>query len=467
MRFREVVLVIILILAGLVVYQVQTGHWNLDFNWDDDFIGFGREFTYEETRTIDAPLPALLEVTNGQGWVEVRGGDQAKIELTFKKVIWRKTEEEAKDIAGRLKYSLTTAADRLTLATNRDEFRKRNFETGFILTVPRTMAVRVTNAYGVVRVEGVKEASVRNRHGELFASDIGGPCTLETSYEDLEAQDIQGECRLTNSHADVRAVSVAGDLWIETSYARIRVEDAGQKAELRGSNVDVDARRVRGAVSIETSYEKVFLSDVGPATVTARNSGITAENVRGDLDVRTSYEAVRASGVQGKFLVDAHNAPVSATGVGGSEISVKTSYDNIDLSEFSAEVTIVCRNGNVVDVGHDFARQPAVCWQFAPARHRILLPAQYTCRVERMREHRVAVRWLLERLPVQREAYRFTWAYKRFVEVVPQELYFVAKNCCLSMTDGGHGKRTTARPDLERWQLYRLTLGLDHKLRST
>ncbi|MCK7479539.1 MAG: hypothetical protein M0C28_20995 [Candidatus Moduliflexus flocculans] len=35
--------------------------------------------------------------------------------------------------------------------------------------MPRTMTVRVTNGYGVVRVDGVKEATVRNRHGELYA----------------------------------------------------------------------------------------------------------------------------------------------------------------------------------------------------------------------------------------------------------------------------------------------------------
>jgi type VI protein secretion system component Hcp len=347
MKFREVLLVAVLILAGLVVYQVQTGHWNLDFNWGDDFAGFGREYTAEETRTIEAPLPSAIEIVNGHGWVEVRGGDQDTVQLTFKKVVWRRTEEEAKDIAGRLKYTLTTAADKLTLATNRDEFRKKNFETGFILTVPRAMAVHVANAYGVVRVEGVKEATVHNRHGELYASDIQGPCTLETSYEDLEAQKIQGECRIANSHGDVRAVSVAGDLWIETSYAQVRVEDAGQKADIRGSNVAVDARRVAGAVTIDTSYEKVLLSDVGPAAVTGHNMAVTAENVRGDLDVRTSYEAVRATGVQGRFLVDAHNASVSATGIGGSEISVKTSYENVELADFSAEVTVVLRNGNV------------------------------------------------------------------------------------------------------------------------
>lgn len=349
MKFREVFLVVILILAGLVVYQVQTGHWNLDFNWGwgGDFGGLGREYTTEETRTIEAPLPPVIEVVNGHGWVEVRGGDQTNVQLTFKKVVWRRTEEEAKDIAGRLNYTLTTAADRLTLATNRDEFRKKNFETGFILTVPRAMTVRVTNAYGVVRVEGVKEAVVRNRHGELFASDIQGPCTLETSYENIEAQKILGECRITNSHADVRAVSVSGDLWVETSYARVRVEDAGGKADIRGLHNDVDARRVQGAVAVETSYEKVFLSDVGPATVTAQHAAVTAENVRGDLDVRTSYEEVRASAVRGKFLVDAHNASVSATGIGGPEVSVKTSYENVELSDFSAEVTVVLRNGNI------------------------------------------------------------------------------------------------------------------------
>ena len=349
MRFREVFLVIVLILAGLVVYQVQTGHWNFDWDWGwgEDFGGFGREYSAEETRTIEAPLPPVIEVANGHGWVEVRGADQANVQLTFKKVAWRRTEEEAKDIADRLKYSLTAAEDKLVFTTNRDEFRKKNFETGFILTVPRTMIVRITNAYGVVRVEGVKEATARNRHGELFAANIDGPCTLETSYEDLEAQKIQGECRIVNRHGDVRAVSVAGDLWVETSYARVRVEDAGQKADIRGSHVDVDARRVAGAVSVDTSYEKVLLSDVGPAVVTGHNMAVAAENVRGDLEVRTSYEEVRATGVQGGLLVEAHNSSVSAEGIGGDRISVNTSYENVALADFSAEITVVCRNGNV------------------------------------------------------------------------------------------------------------------------
>ncbi len=358
MKFREVLLVIFLILAGLVVYQVETGHWNFDlmWGWDGDFGGFGREYVTEETRTIEAPLPPAIEVLNGHGWVEVRGGDQDAIQLTFKKVVWRRTDEEARDVAGRIKYALATAADKLTLSTNRDEFRKKNFETGFVLTVPKAMIVRISNGYGVVRVEGVKEATVLNRHGELYAANVDGPCVLETSYEDLDAQDIRGECRATNSHGDVLVVSISGDLEIETSYARVRVEDAGGKAALRGSNIDVTARRIAGAVTVETSHEKVFLSDVGPAVVTGNNMAVSAENVRGDLEVRTSYEEVRVTGVRGGLTVDAHNSLVSARGIGGDKISVRTSYDSVTLADFSAEATVVCRNGDVtlepLDLGH-------------------------------------------------------------------------------------------------------------------
>ena len=357
MRFRDVLLVVVLILAGFVFFQFKTGKWSVDdWNWDDDFGFIGREHAEEETRTFAAPLPPVLEVVNGHGWVEVRGTDRDDVQLTFKKVVWRRKLEEARAVAGQIRLVQEQTADKLALATNRDEHRRKNFETGFVLTVPRGMAVRVTNGYGSVRVEGVGEATVRNRHGELYAADIGGPCALETSYEDVEVLGVRGACRITNSHGDVRAASVTGDLAVETSYSRIRVEDVGGTAELGGSNVDVDARRVAGAVTVDSSYEKVVLADVGPAVVTGNNLAVAAENVRGDLEVRTSYEPVRASGVRGRLTVEANNSSVSAEAIGGDAIRVKTSYEDVTLSGFSAEATVVCRNGRVslqpLDLGH-------------------------------------------------------------------------------------------------------------------
>jgi len=349
MKFREILLVAVLILAGFVFFQFKTGKWNADWDWDwaDGFGRFGGEASAEETRVFEAPLPPAIEVQNGNGWVEVRGADQETVQLTFKKAAWRRTDEEACEVVDRIKYTATTGADKLTFGTNRDEFARKNFETGFVLTVPRAMAVHVVNAYGAVRIEGVAEATVRNRHGEVFVTDVSGACVLETSYEDVEVLRVAGECRVVNRNAEVRAGSVQGDLRIETSYDRVRIEDAGGLVEVRGSNVDVDARRVAGAVTVETSYEKVYLADVGPAKVTARSAAVTAMDVRGDLDVRTSYDPVQASRVQGNLVITANNAAVTADGIGGGTIDVTTSYEKVELAGFSAEVRVSNRSGSV------------------------------------------------------------------------------------------------------------------------
>lgn len=349
MKFREILLVVVLVLAGFVIFQVKTGKWDLgsDWVWFEGF-GLGQEVTAEEQRTIPAPLPAAIEIRNGHGSVEVRGSDQAFAQLTFRKTVWRRRKEDAQALAAQVKYTLTTAADRLTFTTNRDELEHRSaIETSFILTVPKSMVVRITNAYGPVRVEDIQEATVRNSHGEVTAMDVTGPCVLETSYDDVEADGVKGRCQIVDSHGDVRAATIGGDLSIATSYARIRVDGAAGKADLSGTNTDVEALRVAGAVTVDASYEKVSLGDVGPARVTGHNMGVTAENVRGDLEVHTSYDPVRAEGVGGRLVVDAHNAAVTAHRIDGPSVSITTSYDNVSLTDFSGQATIVSHNGNI------------------------------------------------------------------------------------------------------------------------
>jgi DUF4097 and DUF4098 domain-containing protein YvlB len=348
MKFRELLLVVVLVLAGIVFFQFQTGKWSLDdIDWNDDFGFAGQEVVGEETRTIEAPVPAAIEIVNGQGSVEVRGGDQDFVQLTFKKTVWRRKKEEAQEIANQIKYTLTAAADKLTFGTNRADFPKKRFETAFILTVPRGVAVTVTNSYGSVRVDGIKEATVRNRNGEVAVDNIAGPCVLETSYDDIEAREINGSCRIVNRNGDVLAASVTGDLSVETSYGSVRAEDIGGKADLRAHNTGVEALRVAGAVTIETSYDKVELGDVGSAVVTGHNMAVKASGVRGDLEVRTSYDPVKVDGVAGKLIVEAQNASVTAVGINGPSITVRTSNESVELIDFSAEATVICHNGHV------------------------------------------------------------------------------------------------------------------------
>lgn len=351
MRFREVLLVIVLLVAGVVVYEVQTGNWTTwgwTFNEDGEFFGFGKAYSFEETQTIEAPIPSSLDVTNIHGWVEVRGADQETVQLTFQKKIWRRDEADARAVADKLHDIVKKTADRLSFSTNRDDFAKRNFETGFILVVPRRMKVTVTNSYGPVKVAALKEADVRNRHGRVSASDIEGACALESSYEDIEAENLKAGCRVIDRHADVKLLSVAGDLGVDHSYGEVRFEDIGGKAVIGGSHSAVDGRRVRGPVSVESSYERISIVDAGATRVRARHCRVEAQDIHGNLDVETTYEPVKAMNVQGSLQVSGNNVAVTASLIKGPEISVTSSYENVDLEDFSAKVKISLRHGGLV-----------------------------------------------------------------------------------------------------------------------
>jgi len=347
MRFREVLLVLALLAVGFVIYQAQTGKWDLSFGWEDDVFDWGRSYTFEETQTIQAPLPSALEIVNSHGWVEVRGADQETVQLTFQKKVWRRDEAEARAVAEKVHFKVNRTADRLSLTTNRDEFSRRNFETGFILTVPRGLAVTVANSYGPAKVETVREADVQNRHGAISVNGVAGRCRLEGSYEDLEAANLKADCRVIGSHANVKVLSVEGDLVAESTYGEIRFEDINGKAEITGSHAAVEGRRVRGPVTVDTSYEKVSLADVGAARVRARHASVETVGVHGDLDVQTTYDPVRARNIEGNVTVSGNNVEVSASTIKGREIFVETSNESVDLADFSARVRVSVHHGNV------------------------------------------------------------------------------------------------------------------------
>jgi hypothetical protein len=348
MKFKEVLLLILLIIAGLVIYQIQTGHWDLQIDWDDDFIRLGREYTYEVTEVFESPFPARLEIANSHGWVVVEGTDEEVARLTFKKKIWRKDEASAREIADRLTYNVERTGDFLYLSTNRAEFRKRNFETGFILSVPRGTAVLVENSYGYVNVSDVREALVKNRHGKVSLARVEGDCTIENSYEDVVIENAGGFCDITTKHADIQVYSISDGLRIENRYGNIRLEDVGQSAEIYAEHCEIRGRRIQGDLDLETSYERIDLVDVGPARIRARHSPVDVDEVRGNLDIQTSYEAVRATNVHGNLSVTGRTVGVTAWNIGGDDIVIDTSYRKVNLSEFEASTRIALRNGDLI-----------------------------------------------------------------------------------------------------------------------
>ncbi len=347
MKARGILLLVLIIAAGLIFTQERTGKIWPDWRAGDFIFFDARSFTFQETKTIEAPLPPTLRLVNAHGEVTIEGAETDRVSLTLEKIVRRLNESEAKTVADGLHATVTKDSQAVVISTNRDDFRRQNFDTNFRLTVPAGLALEVENSYGTVKVRGVASAVIANRHGEVDASSIGGALKVDNSYEDVTVDGVKGICDIKSSHSDVSARRVDGELTLELSYGAATLQNIASKAKLDGPHAEILAEDIAGSVEIQNSYEKVTLRRVGPSKVTGHHSEVEAVDVNGDLEVATSYASVAARAVRGGLRVTGRSVGLTGNGVSGGEIYVSTSYEPIELTGFSGKTTVVISHGGV------------------------------------------------------------------------------------------------------------------------
>ncbi len=347
MKAREVVLLIFIILAGVFFYHAKTG--KIDWEWHlGDFFEWDQElFTYEESQAVEAPLPSLLKVVNSHGNVEIQGVEGGEISITMVKKVWRRTEEEAREIADRLHAVVSRDDLAVTLGTNREEFKRRNFETDFRISVPLETAIDIKNRYGLVRAARVASAAIENSHGQVVVSAVPGSLKIENSYEDVEVENIQSGCEIRSRHSNIQATQVAGEMRIEQAYGIIRLRNIGRKITIDAPHTEIRGEDLPGPLEIMSSYEKITLLRVGPLKIDGHHSPVEAAEVNGDIIISDDYEPVTLSQVRGNVQVTGKSVAVSGKDIVGGEIYVSTSYEPVDLREFSGKTTVLLSHGEL------------------------------------------------------------------------------------------------------------------------
>ena len=348
MKAKEIVLLIFIIAAGVFFYHAKTGKIQVDWDLGDYIYLDFQKFTFEESQVIEPPFPTFLKVINAHGNVEIQGEESDKITVTLEKRIWRRNEAEAKEVAEKLRLVSSKGDLAVTLTTNRDEFRKKNFETNFRISVPLNMDIDITNRHGLVKTSQVGNAAIHNLHGKVVASEVNGELRIENSHEDIELEGIGSRCELRTKHSTISAKLVEGGMAIEQSHGFIRLQKVGQKITIDSTHTEIVGEDLAGPLDIRNSYEKISLVRVGPTKIEGHHSTIEADDVSGDLEIRDNYESANLSNVWGNLKILGKNLAVSGKNIVGEEIYISNSYENVELFDFSGKTTVLSSHGDVI-----------------------------------------------------------------------------------------------------------------------
>ncbi len=348
MRTREIFLVLLIIGAGIFIYYAETG--KLDIQWGSgDFFLFGKyeEFVFEESQDIAGPLPREVQVINAHGSVEVQGSATDKITIAFKKTIFRKSAEEARQVADKLKMIVDRKEPGMILSTNRDDFKRKNFETHFKISVPAGTEVLIKNSYGLVKAAKTGRTDISNPHGEVLASDIGGKLIVDNTYEDVNILGVLAGCEIKSRHSKITVAGVQEDVQLDHSYGEVNLRDIGKKVIVNGSHSQITTKNLKGAVEIESSYEKIDLTDAGPAVIRGHHCDIEARGIAGPLEITDNYAQVRLDGIKGNLTIEGTNMEITAASVFADEIFISTTYQNVELRGFKGKTTVRLKHGDL------------------------------------------------------------------------------------------------------------------------
>jgi len=348
MKAKEIILLILIIVVGILFHQLYTGEIDIYFDLDDDFVVISNEFDYEDYQEFEPPFPALLQVINSYGDIEIQGTSEEKIAVTLRKTVWRRKEDAAQEIADELKMIIQEEADRLVISTNRDEFGRKNFKLSFKISVPMNMDVQVNNSYGNVDVTNVKNVDITNRHGKIFAADITGQAVLENSYKTVEVENIDADLELESHNSSVYVSKVKGKAHIVHRYGDIQLDDISKGVKVEGSHSEIYGENLAGPVDIESSYKKITLIHVGPTKVKGYSSTIEVEGAEELLEIKNDYGKVRVDSIDGDLVIEGKNLEVTGKSIIGDKIDITSSYRDIELTEFSGKTTIILSNGEIV-----------------------------------------------------------------------------------------------------------------------
>ncbi len=214
-----------LVLSALVTALTPLGACNLQLSTDV-------EAKDEWTRTYPLTATGAVTIKNGNGRIEVIGGESASVVIIAERIVKAGTEAAAKEQLGLLDMKEDVAPDRVTIDSA---------TRGLMINVSRRVNYKVTMPKGAT-------LSLASSNGDILVTNVGGTFTADGSNGLITATGLQTSAKVSTSNGAIALTFehlTDGGISVETINGAIDVTIP------KSSNADLSARCANGTITNE------------------------------------------------------------------------------------------------------------------------------------------------------------------------------------------------------------------------
>jgi hypothetical protein len=290
----EVVMLILILALGTIVSKIvlQSGpSWGWHINDDEIANMFLNSFTY--TKTLSQPVQGSphLVLEDQHGDVEIRGADQAAIDVMAKESIRADDENAAKKMSENLKLEVVEEAGHYLLRSNRsslvNEGRRITIDTS--LRVPKATSDDVSSEHGDIVVDGVNgDQTLATQKGDVRAINVQGLVKIHKNGGSTEVRNLKGSLELDGHGDDIEVADVSDTVTVHGEFTgALQFRNVGQTLRYDSLRTDMTAQKLSGRLEMEVGSMEVNGIN-GPLDITTREKDVTVNDFKHSLHVSNS-----------------------------------------------------------------------------------------------------------------------------------------------------------------------------------
>ena len=332
-------LIVMLVVFGLIATQTSRVDWEalrngMHMDDDSDWGWFeGHAYTYDDHLEQDFPAGAMLRVTDTRGAVNITTSDSAKIQVGVRKTIRAESQNEADRWNGNTKPDIKVSGNTVTLNANTQGAGEHSVTIDLDISVPRNVAVNITNRSG--------DVSVLGRDGDVEISNQKG---------DVSVTDVKGKVTLSLENSSARISQITGDVSAEGRMKEVSLDTIKGAARLNGDFTEnVDLSKISKTVTLKSARTDIEIAKLD-GDLSLDSHDLRASTVTGPFRLLTKFKDIRLEGVSGDLRLENEDGAVEVqmTKMGAVQIDNRRSDISIYLPDKAAfQVNAQTKNGEI------------------------------------------------------------------------------------------------------------------------
>ncbi len=292
--------------------------------------------TFDRTLTVSGPV--RLELGNGSGNVEIRGGTSGKVHI-FGKVtagwsLFGNGEKNVQDVVA----NPPIEQHENVIRVGKNASWIKNISIDYTIEVPHETEIDAGVASGGITVDNVRgPAKVSSASGYLHVYRVERDAQISAASGAIEVSGVGGFLRVSSASGEVVLSDIKGDLKANAASGSIRVTKPGDRVDVSsasgsidvsGATSDLKVHAISGSINVSGDPSasrlwelKSVSGSVDIQVPSNSNFLLTAEATSGEI--RTSIPVILEE--QGKHSLRAH------IGNSSGRIEVRTVSGGINL----------------------------------------------------------------------------------------------------------------------------------------